>query len=432
MPFLSPTSPEALLPRSDSKNPSLTCRAITSSGRPCRRALPKSTLISSPSREHGPDDLPNLYCWQHKDQVVQDSTPVQKASAMKPKPLQPRTSLDTMVDRLCIPDLQDSSPSTRVQGVTDASSSKANKQKSSSRKAQKRKNLWSSLFCCITIDEEPGERIEIVRHRQRKVRMEEPSARPAMLQIHVERQLASVSTSPIRRARTPDSRRDDAVIATRVPKFSFPLNVTPGTASLLRKEAAKPISEFDEDGYIYMFWLTDSAIQAPPSTVTSTLLTSPSSGNLTEERRYREILRDFGTQIQSSDPSKPEKRLLLKIGRANNVHRRMNQWSRQCGYNLSLIRFYPYVPSKPFHNLDSTSPSNQPPFPDIRKVPYSHRVERLIHVELASKRMKQPQCAMCGKQHREWFEIEASKQGLKTVDDVVRRWITWAEGRGSS
>lgn len=32
-------TPEALLGRSDSKNPATTCRGITGSGRPCRRAL---------------------------------------------------------------------------------------------------------------------------------------------------------------------------------------------------------------------------------------------------------------------------------------------------------------------------------------------------------------------------------------------------------
>jgi hypothetical protein len=104
--------------------------------------------------------------------------------------------------------------------------------------------------------------------------------------------------------------------------------------------------------------------------------------------------------------------ILLKIGRANNVHRRMNEWTRQCGYSLSLVRYYPYVPSSSL--------------PTVRKVPHAHRVERLIHLELAAQRVIK-QCEACGKSHKEWFEVEASKEGVKGVDEVVRRWVGWAE-----
>jgi len=56
-----------------------------------------------------------------------------------------------------------------------------------------------------------------------------------------------------------------------------------------------------------------------------------------------------------------------------------------------------------------------------------HRVERLIHLELAEKRIVKPECQACGREHREWFEIEASRDGLRSVDEVVRRWVEWAE-----
>lgn len=63
-----------------------------------------------------------------------------------------------------------------------------------------------------------------------------------------------------------------------------------------------------------------------------------------------------------------------------------------------------------------------------RKVPHVHRVERLIHLELADIRMRDlGRCPECGKEHREWFEIEAEKEALRKVDECVRRWISWAE-----
>lgn len=54
------------------------------------------------------------------------------------------------------------------------------------------------------------------------------------------------------------------------------------------------------------------------------------------------------------------------------------------------------------------------------------RVERLIHLELGEQRVVK-KCEACGKEHREWFEVEASREGVKKVDEVVKRWVDWAE-----
>ena len=59
------------------------------------------------------------------------------------------------------------------------------------------------------------------------------------------------------------------------------------------------------------------------------------------------------------------------------------------------------------------------------------RVERLIQLELAEKRVKRV-CAGCAKEHREWFEVEATREGLRAVDEVVRRWVGWGAGLGES
>ena len=65
----------------------------------------------------------------------------------------------------------------------------------------------------------------------------------------------------------------------------------------------------------------------------------------------------------------------------------------------------------------------------MHKVPNVKRVERLIHLELAEQQVKR-QCAACGKEHREWFEVEASQAGVRGVDEVVRRWVGWSESQG--
>jgi hypothetical protein len=114
-----------------------------------------------------------------------------------------------------------------------------------------------------------------------------------------------------------------------------------------------------------------------------------------------------------------KKKILLKIGRATNVQRRLNEWQRQCGYNLSLIRYYPYIPS--------SSPGGEVE----RKVPHSHKVERLVHIELIGRGLRvadREKCEACGREHREWFEVEASRSAVADVDDVVRRWSDWDEG----
>jgi hypothetical protein len=147
------------------------------------------------------------------------------------------------------------------------------------------------------------------------------------------------------------------------------------------------------------------------------------------------MLQNFSNASADSGSSDADRAILLKIGRASNVQRRLNEWSRQCGHNLSLIRYYPYNPS----TLPGASP-NHLPISNPRdgaatpiKVPHIHRIERLIHIELADKRPKESgKCASCGSIHREWFEVEASREGVRGVDEVVRRWVGWGFRNGGS
>lgn len=126
-----------------------------------------------------------------------------------------------------------------------------------------------------------------------------------------------------------------------------------------------------------------------------------------------------------SSPSKSvldgRKTMTVKIGRTANVHRRLSTWSKQCGYTLSLLRYYPHVPSSSSTG-DPTSTNIR-----VRQVPISHRVERLIHIELSGRRVKQGKCESCGQQHREWFEFDATRSGIGFVDEIIQRWVRWAE-----
>src|SRR5207302_4583550 len=68
--------------------------------------------------------------------------------------------------------------------------------------------------------------------------------------------------------------------------------------------------------------------------------TPKKSGGRSHEKSASDALQKV---FKDAENSQQEQRILLKIGRANNVQRRLHEWSTQCGYNLSLIRFYPHV-----------------------------------------------------------------------------------------
>lgn len=247
------------------------------------------------------------------------------------------------------------------------------------------------------------------------------------------------------------SRRGSEVSQTAQFMSLIPHDASPQTASQLLAELAKPISEGDEAGYIYIFWLTPESEPATPPAEAARSLLAPPATPTRNGRRPSDVLRSFARPVVDGDDDegddeylpddhvpdcrpgdgrsgtskkkmkdKKDKKILLKIGRATNVQRRLNEWQRQCGYNLSLIRYYPYVPS--------SSPAAEP-----RKIPHSHKVERLVHIELTGRGMRvadREKCAACGKEHREWFEVEASRAAVAEVDDIVRRWSDWDEAQG--
>lgn len=458
MPHIAHT-PESLLPRSDSRNPTTTCRGITVHGRPCRRTLAPLSPPKKSQTRHESD--PRLYCWQHKDQAGSSTAwPIEVSNGFKP-----RSSIDTLLDRLGVLEINDEQP---VRKQHEREPRPAN---NIAEVSEKRRPAPKTTFCCFEIvdeDENYTPPKPVSRPAQRHVQTRPAHAplpaqdlyyttqRPSSVRRPQSTQTSSSATSgryysrPSSRPRASSipqtSSRPTAQQARNSSSSSqtqsllawFSPGLEPQTTSLLLTELTKPISNADEQGYIYMFWLTPTSTgtrsELSPREIASSLLPpAPSSNNTrrpVQPRSISDALRaaqDLNALTQNPTPGKPDT-IRLKIGRTSNVHRRLTQWTRQCSHDLTLIRYYPYTPS-------STSRPRQRnrkcPTPDLlpgRKVPHVHRVERLIHLELADLRARDlGRCGECGKEHREWFEVEARKEALRRVDECVRRWVAWGE-----
>ena len=461
MPFI-PHTPESLIQRSDSKDPGTTCKGITSTGRPCRRPLgisPQSSpsghrksrsgviAVLQPSDEDH-EGAAAYFCFQHKDQAETLAGGNQDGRKANIVPVQQRTSIDTLIDRTGLLDIEeDETPSKSrnkrgharpvrketlpkkwqdVDGPLIAISGEGKRpagRGSQRHQPRGQSSLSFSLFCCVNSEDRdymPPPRVKRYSEKPEYPSYMQQADRPAY-SGHTNSYLpvgqASGSPRPPRVARPPAQQHRSS--HTQDLLSLIPMTLSPQKTSLLLAELAKPVSSHDEEGYIYMFWLTDGDIDLPDSQAASSLLSDGAVS--TPNGRRKNLVLDQSSKDKNT--SSKRKTMLLKIGRASNVQRRMNEWTRQCGYNLSLIRFYPYLPSSPLPSrLNASSPLVSPSPP--RRVPHAHRVERLIHLELAERRVKRD-CESCGKEHREWFEVESSRDGLRGVDEVIRRWTDW-------
>ncbi|KAI0420313.1 meiotically up-regulated gene 113-domain-containing protein [Xylaria grammica] len=437
MPFI-PNTPESLIGRSDSKNPSTTCRGITAGGRPCRRPLaatpgssPGASPLASRSRVNqlrvdDPSD-PSLYCWQHKEQASSSAKSSPGPASRSKLTTVRQESFESLIDRLGIveaernrrtqqgqhgkptkpPKSSSSKPSVQVSQAADANAPQSPKPK---RKAKAQKQV--GFCCCFTIPVYEEEQPSRPKPRPVQTAPTKPNTAKLPSNQHLAPSFASQRPSL---ATSKQSSAQSTVSQTSQYLSLIPQTVLPETAANLLKELSKPFAQTDEPGYIYIFWLTpESQPSAPAAEAARNLLAPPTRPNM-HQRRASDVLQSFATQ--SSRDGSTSKTILLKIGRASNVQRRLNEWQRQCGYNISLIRYYPYV--------SSSRPSTP------RKMPHSHKVERLIHLELEGQGLRvrpKANCDACGRNHREWFEVEATRAGINTVDEIVRRWSDWDEG----
>lgn len=420
MPFVANT-PESLIGRNDSKNPNATCRGLTASGRPCRRGIAvapgNQTLLPYSRRPKTPADPRDegLYCWQHKEQasISAHSSPGPRATATPILEEGRRTSLDTLTDRLGLMDIQDKEKKKKQKRNSQVYGSSNNGYSSNgsggySKPAKKKeKSTLEFCFCFkIPLDEKP------------------PPARPqpqpvqkmsAPMPSSGRKSKQHLSASGISAASPAKSSRKSNISQTATLKDLIPNDLDTLTASALLSELAKPYAETEEPGYIYMFWLTPEAstsrsMGAAPVDAARNLLAPPSPSP--RSRRASDIVLPYADNSRGGS----KKTMVLKIGRAANVQRRMNQWQRQCGRDVEVLRYYPYSPSS-----DTLSPP--------RTAPHARKVERLVHIELAGRGLKADSgaCDACGREHREWFEVDASRKGVREVDDVIRRWVEWDE-----
>jgi hypothetical protein len=166
-----------------------------------------------------------------------------------------------------------------------------------------------------------------------------------------------------------------------------------------------PTARDDAPGYIYMFWHADKAQTAAERDAAASLV-GGTAGRPEEEVLRRRFFRGEGSGAE-------KRTLLLKIGRAANVHQRLGQWRRQCGYNVSLLKYYPQG------DADA----------ERAKARHVGKIEKLVHLhlEMLGKRVRR-ECR-CGTEHREYFEIDATTAAVRDVDEVIRRWVEWGDRR---
>lgn len=378
-------TPESKLPRSDSRLASATCRGICGNGRPCRRALASpAARRSSTQASSRPAPASSLHCWQHQDQASLPTTPVRKAPGATE--VRRQASFDTLVDRIGGLDISEG----------EKKSAKHGRSQSTPTADRKRKTSKPSFFALLCFRQAPAkdDYYEVVRHKQRVARHEKPQMTVAYPK--------DIGNNYSGYTKLNNQR------STFIPK-----TISDETAALLQLELSRPVSVADEPGYIYMFQITEDSM-SPAVNMMDSFLTP-------------------GCHTRSSESHLPRgfegrKPFMVKIGRATNVHRRLASWSKQCGYTLSLLRFYPHVPSAASESRRGSATAAEQ---GVRKVPLVHRVERLIHIELAGRRVRQGKCVSCGREHREWFAVSATREGVRTVDEVCQRWVRWAEGHGS-
>jgi T5orf172 domain len=494
MAFHSKSTPESLLPRSDSKNPATTCKGITSNGRPCRRSLAQSANASTASSpREGPGVLavvPNVdgrkhgaaafYCWQHQDQAT--ALVGGHGGETEILSLQPRNSTESLAAQLGVlsidedrsrrhmarrgnhssrPVRRDTLPST-WQGVPSPLMSVPEghlpQRPGGSARKRRRGDLHVTFLCCTRSSDIKPEHLAALKPVPPQRSHRPLTSRPPP-GINIESspqsnwQSAHPQPPPLAQVAPPKASQGDrsqSQSAYTQALLSFiPAHLNSATREVLLAELSKSLTAADrEPGYIYIFWLTPRDGPQPGASDASTLLAPPTRPAV-HGRRTSDIMRTYSVKA----PDGPKRRtLMLKIGRANNVHRRMVEWSRQCGHHITLLRYYPTASQTGGFSASpspAASPSRKPvPSPGRStqgrddndngdgsslptKVSLVPRVERLIHAELASQRVIRA-CEGCGRQHREWFAIDATREGVRNVDQTVRRWVEWGieEGKG--
>ncbi|KAL0932694.1 uncharacterized protein CTRU02_211657 [Colletotrichum truncatum] len=415
-----PNTPEDRLERSDSKNPKTTCKGLTTSGNLCRNPITpvRGKLLSPTEKEE------SLYCHHHKDQAASRSTQSSPGPRLSGRPiLEERTSIDTLADRLGLVDVG-SNPTKKHKrprpGVKPESGNYEKPQSAARPKPKKGKEL-SCCFCFTIPLEEVQEEQTPPRPQPRPVQHGGSAAMPSRpSNTHLSPPSNSrprpSTSSHSRKSSNPASPQPLSQSQTAQYLSLIPPTTDPQTASALMAELARPYGSSEEPGYIYMFWIMPTSKKAgAPVNDARSLLTPPSPARGGGRQRRTS---DVVSSVANASKGSADNKMLIKIGRAANVQRRMQQWSRQCSYDVEVLRYYPYIPGA------SQASGEQP-----RMTPHVHRVERLIHIELSGMGLHAGpiSCDGCNQVHKEWFEVQTSKKGIGAVDEVIRRWTDFDE-----
>ena len=389
---------------------------------------------------HVGEDIATYFCWQHKDQalnVVDDTAQILN--------LQQRSSIDTLMEKLRVSDpkaptrskkakarktsqwsstpVSGSLPSTSGDPFGSGPITAPPSTPNAVRRRKRKQQVHVSFFCCSTNPHD-----EVLPPARPIQQVETPlQGRPVPYSVP-----GSLRSS--RPARVSMPNQQDVTVTLEEHLSYIPPELPYTTRTSLMTELSKPLTATDQEpGYIYIFWLTPKDVPMDAAQLASSLLQPPNhtSNVRSNKRRTSDVLLEFSDNGNNGSTNAP-RTIMLKIGRASNVHRRMIQWTQQCGHHITLLRYYPY--HKPLSPLPSphTSPTRKPPAVQetsplpTQNSPFIARVERLIHLELADKQVKR-NCEGCSREHREWFEIEATRKGIREVDNIVRRWIDWAK-----
>lgn len=122
----------------------------------------------------------------------------------------------------------------------------------------------------------------------------------------------------------------------------------------------------------------------------------------------------------------------VKVGRTDNVPRRIGQWSNQCTSHTPTLRdvFPLKTLSRQPSRLGSLLPGATKSTDASRMVPFVKRWERLVHLELADRAASSrgaeygtllAKCADCGAVHKEIFPL-AEPNAYDAVVQAVERW----------
>lgn len=96
----------------------------------------------------------------------------------------------------------------------------------------------------------------------------------------------------------------------------------------------------------------------------------------------------------------------VKIGMTGDIPERLTAWGKLCHTKVST--YFPTDPNSPY----------------MQAVPHVYRVKALVNAELEYCRKWEIGCKGCGRNHKEWFEVQAAH-----AIAVVNRWIDWMRRR---